>query len=148
MFNKVVVGVDGSPASRRALQFAAAQARMHGAPLTVVMAWHYPAVAYLPFVVHGVAPADAMDNAARTALAELVVEVLGEAPDLTVEQIAVWATPRQALLEQARPGTLLVVGHHDVTEVADLMFGRVIDHVVDDAVCPVAVVPASYEPSS
>jgi len=38
----VVVGVDGSDGSQRALRWAAEYARMSGAPLQAVMAWDMP----------------------------------------------------------------------------------------------------------
>lgn len=113
---------------------------MHGAPLVVVMAWHYPAVAYVPIFVVGVAPVDAMQAAAQTALGELVAEELGT-DSVATEQLAIWATPRQALLGQINPGTLLVLGHRELGDVADLLFGDIADNVVSRATCAVAVVP-------
>ncbi|MHB8293966.1 MAG: universal stress protein, partial [Acidimicrobiales bacterium] len=44
--SRVVVGVDGSDASRDGLRWAARQARMTGASLHAVMAWHVPITAY------------------------------------------------------------------------------------------------------
>ena len=39
---KIVVGVDGSPSSSRALCWAARQAQLTGSPLHAVIAWHWP----------------------------------------------------------------------------------------------------------
>jgi nucleotide-binding universal stress UspA family protein len=44
----VVVGTDGSPASRAALHFAADEARLRGAQLRVVVAWQYPVLTTMP----------------------------------------------------------------------------------------------------
>ena len=39
---KVVVGIDGSPASLEALEFAAQEATLRGASLQVTMTWDWP----------------------------------------------------------------------------------------------------------
>lgn len=142
MFNRIVVGVDGSGSSRSALRWAADQARKHGAPLVAVMAWHYPAVAYVPLFATGVAPAEAMQAAAEAGLANLVAEELGDAADVNIEQIAVWSSRRGALLDQLRPGTLLVIGRHELVELGQFIVGEFGDGIIRDATCPVAIVPS------
>ena len=42
----IVAGVDGSPGSLHALQFAAEEARLRGAVLRIVLAWEYPVSYY------------------------------------------------------------------------------------------------------
>src|SRR3954464_13752373 len=42
-WNRVLVGVDGSEGSRRALRYAADEAKAHGASLTVLLAYTVPA---------------------------------------------------------------------------------------------------------
>jgi nucleotide-binding universal stress UspA family protein len=144
MFSRVVVGVDGSLSSRTALRWAVGEARLHRANVVAVMAWHYPAVAYIPVFISGVAPADAMQTAAETALAAVVTEELGDDLDVTVEQVAMWATPREALIHHVEKGTLLVLGHHDRDVLGDILLGSVVQHVSHRAVCPVAVIPAGW----
>jgi nucleotide-binding universal stress UspA family protein len=44
--NAIVVGVDGSEAASKALEWAIAEARLRMAPLRIVSAWHVPMEAY------------------------------------------------------------------------------------------------------
>jgi nucleotide-binding universal stress UspA family protein len=143
MFTNIVVGVDGSASSRKALRWSFNEARALNARLVVVMAWHYPAVVYIPLFATGVAPVDAMQAAAEMAVAALVADELGEGAGVVIEPIAVWSSPRQALVDQVEPGTLLVLGHHERTQLNDLLFGWTTDSVIQQVSCPVVVIPAS-----
>ena len=75
---RIVVGVDGSEASRDALAWAARQAHLTGARLQVIMTWHIPTAAYgapipLPTVYDFISDSE-------HELARVIHEVLGDHP--------------------------------------------------------------------
>lgn len=146
----VVVGVDGSAGSDRALVRAAHEAAVRGAPLVVVHAWSIPTLALTAPV--GVAVADpvpfadaarevgeqARELVARQALAPTSVEVR------VVEGYAV-----ERLVEASRGAALLVVGSRGRGGFAALVLGSVADGCAHRADCPVMVVrPDAGDPDT
>ena len=79
----IVVGVDGSEPSLKALRWAAEQARLTGATLRVVTTWEVPTgTGWVPTF-----PVDYDPEAvAGQALDEAVIETLGADPDVAVER--------------------------------------------------------------
>ena len=86
-WKRVVVGVDGSEESKRALQLASEQASEHGAELLVVSAWTPPPPQTAP--PYGSFPwgADTTQLAenAEAMLQKTVSEVLGDSPSVAVD---------------------------------------------------------------
>lgn len=133
---KLVVGVDGSPASNRALRWAADQAARTGAVLHALTAWTYPAF-------YGWGPGmegfDFGDEARRAQDAALK-ETLGEDVAERVIRHVVDGQAAAMLLEAAADAELLVVGSRGHGGFAGLLLGSVSSHVVAHARCPVVVV--------
>jgi nucleotide-binding universal stress UspA family protein len=135
----VVVGVDGSQSSNRALQWAVRQARRRdGARLDVVHAWTAPAI-------------DVDDTWRRAYFETCAREVLdAEAGSLTdqtapaVRPVLVNAPAAEALIEAASAADLLVVGARGRGGFAGLLLGSVSDRCIVHASCPVAVVPTDW----
>ncbi|PRX60611.1 nucleotide-binding universal stress UspA family protein [Nonomuraea fuscirosea] len=126
---EVVVGFDGSPASRAALSFAATEAYRLGSPIHVVIARH-----------GGEAdPLEPRIRAQGLAWDELTARQ-GAHPDLQASVELVDEPARRALLEAARKACLLVVGARGLGEVRGLLLGSVSQALVHHAPCPVAVV--------
>jgi nucleotide-binding universal stress UspA family protein len=144
MFSTIVVGVDGSSSSRQALRWAAEQALLHGAVLRPIMAWDYPAVSYLPLAM-GVPPLDAMQQATNASLLDVVANELGDIEGLDVQPLAVWASPRKALVDHSGPGIMVVVGYQRHRLLGDLHLGSTVTSVIRDANSPVVVVPLSHD---
>lgn len=134
---KIVVGVDGSDPSKRALQWAAHQAKLTGATLTVVTSWEYPpTLGWAPPY-----PSDFDPNEdARKAVEEAIDAVLG--PDAAVvAQIEVTeGHPAFVLTEAARGAELLVVGSRGHGAFAGMLLGSVSEYCAAHAPCPVVVV--------
>jgi nucleotide-binding universal stress UspA family protein len=107
------------------------------------MAWHYPAVAYVPMATGGLTPSDAMQAATELALAHLVVDELGMEPKISVEQIAPWSSASQALIDQMNPETLLVIGRRGRSMMRDILLGSTSRSMIHHATCPVAVLRAA-----
>ena len=136
----VVVGVDGSEGSRRALQWALEEARVRGAPLRAVFAW-----SYLDQPGEGFDAAYGEDDA-RQRLDRALEEVAGDVGDVEVERVVVVDLPARALLDAARDADLLVVGSRGVGGFKGLLLGSVSQQVVQHAPCPVVVVPGDERP--
>jgi nucleotide-binding universal stress UspA family protein len=138
---RVVVGIDGSPASCAALRFAAEEARMRDALLRIVCAWEPPASGYLG---EAFTPTpDAFVEAERRADAVLraALEGLGGEP-LDVEAVAEEGGAAGVLLEQAADAELLVVGSRGLGGAKRLLLGSVSEHLAHHAPCPLVIVRA------
>jgi nucleotide-binding universal stress UspA family protein len=141
----VVVGVDSSDGSRRALTWAAAEAARHGALLRVVHGWDTAAVEPPGPQAFGPLDGDDFAVAADRFLTELVDDVLRGA-DLgedrpEVECLVVPAPAAEALLWEARSAALLVAGTRGRGGFTGLLLGSVSRQCANHAPCPVAVVP-------
>ncbi len=140
-WSNVVVGVDGSEGSRRALAWAAEEARDHQAGLTVLGSWAPPVALSGPgFAAYpGYTEAD-LSAVAEHELTAALQAVLGDAPDLPVERLVVEGHPAHRLVEASDGADLLVVGCRGHGGFAGMLLGSVSQHVAAHARCPVVVV--------
>lgn len=134
---RIVVGVDGSECSRRALAWAARQAELTGARLVVVTVWEFPVNLgwSLPW------PED-FDPAADAAsiLDECVTDVLGSAPAVELETAVREGHPAPVLTQFSADATLVVVGSRGHGEFTGMLLGSVSEFLTTHAHCPVVVV--------
>ncbi|MDE3202960.1 MAG: universal stress protein [Acidobacteriota bacterium] len=136
MTNKrIVVGIDGSDVSKDALRWAAAQARLTGAHLHVVMAWEIPALAYMATI-----PNVDWEKDTQAILEQTLKEVLGAEPDVEVTTEVAEGHPAPVLLDRSDQADLLVVGSRGHGAFTGMLIGSVSEHVVTHAHCPVVVV--------
>ena len=136
----VLVGVDGSRGSRKALTWAAAEAADHGAELIVLQAWER---SLLPPVGSGSVPtSDAPDESAGAAeeLVKIIKEELGDQPPVVAQPRVKHGRPAEVLIEESKGADLLVVGTRGRGGFAGLLLGSVSQHVAAYAQCPVVVV--------
>lgn len=136
----VVVGVDGSPTSSEAIQFAARFASALNAPLLAVAAAPEPLLSIAPEVV---VPEESSTLAHRDAerfLQQVLSELRGAHPGLSVDSKAFDSHPVAALVEAAADAQLLVVGSHGRGGFAGMLLGSVSRSVLHHAPCPVGVV--------
>lgn len=134
---RIVVGVDGSPSSMKALRWAVRQAGLTGAEVEAVTAWSYPAG-------YGMAPLvgdEAVDfeGDAGKILAEAIAEVSGDAPGVAITSSVVEGHAADVLLRMAKGADLLVVGSRGHGGFAGMLLGSVSQHCVQHARCPVLV---------
>jgi nucleotide-binding universal stress UspA family protein len=135
----IVVGVDETVSSQRALRWAAAEAVLRQARLHVITAWTWEPV-------EGAALA-AVDPEAMRVVAEQtqeaavreLLEELSPAPEMRTE--IVQAPAADALVEASRGATLVVVGTHGRGPVRSFLLGSVSQSVIRHADCPVVVMP-------
>lgn len=135
----IVVGVDETASSRRALAWAAREAVRRGATLQVITAWTWDAVEGAPLAA--VDPQAMMEIAEQTQTAALEA-VLGELETKpVVAREIVQSTASEALVEASRRADLVVVGTHGRGPVRSFLLGSVSQSVIRHAQCPVVVMP-------
>ncbi len=136
----ILVGVDGSRGSRKALTWAAAEAAEHGADLVVLHVWErtlLPA-AGSPSVPAGEASETSEDAGGE--LVQIIKEELGENPPVVAQPRVKRGRPAEVLIEESAGADLLVVGTRGHGGFAGLVLGSVSQHVAAYAQCPVTVV--------
>jgi CBS domain-containing protein/nucleotide-binding universal stress UspA family protein len=137
----IVVGVDGSTASSRALRWAVDQAAKSGAAVEAVHAWTVPQMG-TDRLAQALADPHELEQQARR---ELDVVVDGAADGRLVAPVSrtlVRDDPASALLRVGAEADLLVVGSRGLGVNGEAEPGSVRRSVVRDAPCPVVVVPA------
>ena len=141
---KVVVGVDGSESSRRALRFALRHALLTGSSVEVVNSWEVP----LPQDAESLAvDAEAMheevfDRQSEEIVAGVLAEVVDDqTEDLDISAVRMQDDPVEALIRASRDADLLVVGSRGRGGVRGLIMGSTSQGVLHHAKVPVAVLP-------
>jgi nucleotide-binding universal stress UspA family protein len=140
----VMVGVDGSAESVRALGWAARYATATGARVQAVLAWHYPAAAGQAPV--GIAPDPVHRQTEAQQLAALdkaIAKGYSGHPGPAAEARLGCGHPAQVLIEASKEADLLVVGSHGRGAFTGMLIGSVSIHGVTGAFCPVVVVRGS-----
>jgi nucleotide-binding universal stress UspA family protein len=139
----IVVGVDGSPDSERALGWAMREAAIRSVPL-IVLAVHPVPKSYwgnVPVVGPGDVPQLEGLRQAVEAMTQRASGPLGEARPASTSTRAVNGFPVQELLAASHDADMLVVGSRGGGGFARLVMGSVSSQVVQHATCPVVVVP-------
>jgi nucleotide-binding universal stress UspA family protein len=139
---RVVVGVDGSDASRVALRWAADHAVLHAAGLDIVHAWSAP---YLPYGGAGPLEREPAATAARTLAAAEEDWIVGQgAAPADLRSIVEEENPGIAMVARSAGARLVVVGSRGRGRLAGVILGSVSQRCVDHAACPVAVLPPGW----
>lgn len=136
----IVAGVDGSDGAQEALRVAVREARLRGAGLRVVTAWHLPAMSYGAAVFSpDIDPADYADSA-TAALEEALAALGGLANGVEIDRVVRMGQPALVLIEEARGADLLVVGSRGHGGFAGMLLGSVGHQCALHASCPVLIV--------
>ncbi len=136
----IIDGDDGSPARRKALTRAAAEAPTHHTDLHVLNVWEHtlmPPAGSVTVSEHYV-PEDSQRTAEQ--LVKIIEEELGEEPPVLVQPRVKQGNPAQVLIEESADADMLVVGTRGHGGFAGLVLGSVSQHVAAYAKCPVTVV--------
>lgn len=137
----ITVGVDGSEGARKALRWAAAEARLRGASLRAVHAWSVPTMAYAEGA--GAAYPAWEDDLGRAASAGLEGWLDAAADDLEgieVERLVREGPASTVLADAATDADLLVVGSRGLGGFRELLLGSVSHQCAQRAHCPVVIV--------
>jgi nucleotide-binding universal stress UspA family protein len=144
MRNEIVVGLDESPSSKAALDWAAEQARSVGAVLRAVHALDWPSgLSSAGFPV----PANLMDvsrdelkDSYRQAITA-VFDTVSPRPEWILQVAS--GDAGEVLVRQSKDARLLVVGTREHVGLARILNGSVSHYCLSHAVCPVVAVPAA-----
>ena len=139
----IIVEVDGSAHSRKALEYAAKEAVAHHTSLTVLTvhqavrdvygsASHYPDDASLT---------DKARQAAQAETDEVLAGIAEKPQSVTVK--AVHGLPADELVKAAEGADMLVMGSRGTGGFARLVLGSVATQVSHHASCPVLIIPAA-----
>jgi nucleotide-binding universal stress UspA family protein len=137
----IVVGVDGSGHSHKALETAASEAALHHAALTVLTI-HQAVRDVYGSPSHYTEDASLTDKARQAAQAETdqVLAALGVQP-ASVAVTAVHGLPVDELIKASEGADMLVLGRRGFGGFARLTMGSVTSQVAHHAHCPVLIVP-------
>ncbi|MEU9075132.1 universal stress protein [Kitasatospora sp. NPDC004745] len=137
---RIVVGVDGSPASEQALRWAVDYAKAVGGTVSAVTTWEYPA--FYGWVGTSVPPTESFnpEELAGRTLSQTVVRVVGDDPAVPISESVMPGSAARALLEAAKGAALLVVGSRGLGGFSGVLLGSVSRHLTEHAPCPVVVV--------
>jgi nucleotide-binding universal stress UspA family protein len=133
---RIVVGVDGSPSSKEALQWAVRQADFTGAVLEAVTVWEYPeGVGWDARYSEGFNP----EADARRTLDAAVEEATKDFPSIEVSLKVIEGHPAPILVEASKNASILVLGSKGHGEFVGMLVGSVSEFCVTHAHCPVLV---------
>ena len=140
----IVVGVDGSAHSERALDWAMREAAIRSAPLTVLNV-HPVSMGIWGTVPARYPEADRPDeDKTRSAIGEMVEKVgagLGAGRPSSVTVRVVSGTAPEEIIDASRDADLLVLGSRGAGGFARLLLGSVTTRAAHHARCPLVIVP-------
>lgn len=139
MTTRIVVGIDGSAASRAALEWAYDEAKRWGADLDVIHAWSYP----YAYGVEGavvVPPQTLAEDATKMAQEEVATLVRTKGDGVKVTVIVEEGSAAHGLLDRSKDAAMVVVGSRGHGGFYSLLVGSTADQVVHHATVPVVVV--------
>ena len=136
---RVLVGVDGSPASTGVLRVAFEAAAERSARLTVLHAWR-PSGIY-DAAVGGRVLADAWERQTEPVIWEILAGLRADFPHVEVQVELRYARPEVALAEEARHADLVVLGRRGPDRPAGLSLGAKARALIHAGICPVEIAP-------
>jgi nucleotide-binding universal stress UspA family protein len=136
----IVVGVDGSPHSQNALDWALAESALRHVPLTVLAV--VPAAAEIWGITGQVNASPETHTAVRDAAQEMVDKAASKHGGQAVTVRTVDGVAADELVKLSQGADLVVVGARGTGGFAALMMGSVSSQVARHALCPVVVVPS------
>lgn len=131
---RMVVGIDGSPSSIRALRWALKQAEATGTEVEAVHAWQIPSSFGMAVPIMPEGWAESAEESLEKVLEQ---ETDGSVP---VKRRVVEGYPAKVLLKRSEGAELLVVGSRGHGGFVGALLGSVSQHCIQHASCPVVVV--------
>jgi nucleotide-binding universal stress UspA family protein len=138
--NLIVIGVDGSPGSRRALRWAVTEARHSGAAVEAVTAWYWDGAEGEMLAVTN--PLEQQAHAERISAREVQAVTAELGSSSPIVRTVVEGYPVAALTAAAKTARMLVLGGHGHGRLHHAVLGSISDECVRHALCPVVIVPA------
>ena len=138
----IIVGVDGSGHSQRALKFAMKEAVIRHTPLTVLTVHEAVRGYYSGAAIYPDDPirTEEARSAAQAETDKVLAGLDGPRPE-SVTVKAVHGFPVEELINAGRDADMLVLGSRGAGGFTRLMMGSTADQVARHAHCPVLIVP-------
>jgi len=142
----VLVGVDGTPVSAAAIEFAFAEADARGVPLVAYHVWWDPRAASVDDGPIGRFDLERVQQSAERTVAEAVAGWREKYPDVVVQLRLVYSTNEEAgLIDASATAGLVVVGSRGRGAVRGLLLGSVGQALVHHGQCPIAIVHGPFD---
>jgi nucleotide-binding universal stress UspA family protein len=135
----IVVGVDGSTSSRRALRWAVTEARRSGAAVEAVTAWYWNGVEGA--VLAATNPLEQREHAERISAREVDTVIADLGTSTPIAREVVEGHPVTVLVDASQTARLLVLGSHGYGRFHHAVLGSTSEDVVRHAHCPVVLIP-------
>ncbi|TDO48337.1 nucleotide-binding universal stress UspA family protein [Kribbella sp. VKM Ac-2571] len=136
----VVVGVDGSKVSAKAIDFAFDQAESMHAKVVAVHAWTSPFLTYADGASMLQFDEEKVRDESRLLVAESVAGAAAEHPDVEWSTELSMGSAAQALVRRSESADLLVVGSRGRGGFTGLLLGSVGQSALHHTHCPIAIV--------
>jgi nucleotide-binding universal stress UspA family protein len=156
---EIVVGLDGSAASNRALRWALQQAQLHDdARVVAIHAYRLPELRGASAYTESYLPAGALERRteqerdlrareetqARERAEQLIADALaaegGKPEGIVIDPVVIAAEPARTLIERSEGADLLVLGSRGLGGFQGLLVGSVSQKCLHHAHCPVVVI--------
>lgn len=138
--NIVVVAVDGSEASKVAVQWAARTAMKRDIPLRLASSYSMPQFLYAEGMVPPQEIYDELQAETMDKIEEAREVAYAEAPNIKIGHTIAEGSPIDMLLEMSKSCTMIVMGSRGLGGLSGMVMGSVSAAVVSHAECPVVVV--------
>jgi nucleotide-binding universal stress UspA family protein len=145
----VLVGVDGSRSSKRAVQWAAREARMRNVPLTLVHVVVTPSWGPAPWLLSNAPlplPAEedpALEKSGRKTIADAIKiaeDSTRETGSPEINGELFFSVPVPTLVDLSKEARIIVVGRRGQHRLRGVLLGSVSTGLIHHAHCPVAVI--------
>ncbi|MFI9152442.1 universal stress protein [Streptomyces sp. NPDC053367] len=147
MSDPVIVGVDGSTSSLAAVDVAAREALLRGAPLRIVHAFGHPS-AHPPSGAAPWSPGDfGLEPMVRGEVARAEERAHETAPGVEVTRSVVSGDTVEVLEIESRSAALTVLGSRGLTGFSGLLLGSTAVHLAAHGHCPLMVVRGRPDPA-
>lgn len=132
----IVVGVDGTEVSQKALAWAVDEGNVRHTQVHVVHAWRFDPMSDL-------LPRDQIKEDSTELLVREVAAVTGMPRSENVSYSSVQGDAARVLHEVSEGADMLVLGSHRRSPIGEMLLGSVSRECVRHATCPVVVVPTA-----
>lgn len=139
-----IVGVDGSPDARAALQWAARMAAERNERVTPVAGWHLP-LALVAMAGRRGGDVDRVGMRAEAAVAAETTVASIETHGVVYEPLVEEGHPAPLLLDRSTRNTVTVVGRRGISELKHRLLGSVSLYLATHAEGPTVVVPSDWD---
>lgn len=139
---RILVGVDGSGGSRRALQWAIDEAALRGDGVDVLHAYRTEYIYYVDFPAAHALPRLDVESQAQVVVQE-ALDSIENPKGVTIDvEYVNSGNPAGELIDRSGDYELLVLGSRGLGGIAGLLLGSVTHKVAQHARCPVTIIPA------